>query len=361
MSFHALIFGLYFFLKATQSTTGELIAQVELLDIRPEAPAVEQSSPARMPRSVRDFLQMALPKLPSAAQEAAVQDIETKALPSPVQRETLPQRRFVDKGMLDARPTLSLNASRAPKGPAAALSDVSAKSAAASVSSDLGDMDARPAIDLEEVGRKAVVGGGGSLRIDPNVRAARASNLAEIGASARPRAPAVSQSAAASGGILLADAAPARGPARLSPKLPYGYTRPGGEISLRERPAAARAQAEIAPPAQPQKAQPLDAALQPSMKSMELSGPLASRRVLRHELPSYPAWAREQGVQAEVMIRFFVSSDGRVRDRFLIEKTSGYAEMDQLCKEVLKKWLFVSLPEDAGDQWGIVTFRFRLR
>ena len=94
------------------------------------------------------------------------------------------------------------------------------------------------------------------------------------------------------------------------------------------------------------------------------SNPLAQRKVVNYELPKYPGWARDKGIEAEVVIRFFVSQEGHVRDRLILERTSGYPELDKISMKALKKWLFAALPAERaqeGDQWGIITFRFRLK
>jgi len=107
----------------------------------------------------------------------------------------------------------------------------------------------------------------------------------------------------------------------------------------------------------------LKSTLKPSNKSVEISGPLAKRKVVSYILPKYPGWAKDRGIEAEAVIRFFVSSEGHVRDRLILERTSGYRELDQLCMEALKQWLFAALPAERGkaDQWGVITFRFRLQ
>ncbi len=96
-------------------------------------------------------------------------------------------------------------------------------------------------------------------------------------------------------------------------------------------------------------------------KGMEISGPLADRKILKAAAPRYPAWAKNQGVEADVVVRFYVSADGHVLDRMIIERTSGYRRLDELCMKTLKKMLFA--PLDSGDQveWGFITFHFKLK
>jgi len=95
---------------------------------------------------------------------------------------------------------------------------------------------------------------------------------------------------------------------------------------------------------------------------VEISGPLEKRKVKAAFVPQYPAWAKKQGVEADVSLRFFVNPEGSVTQDISVVITSGYRDLDQLCIESLKKWVFVPLSADEPqvDQWGIITIRFRL-
>lgn len=94
-----------------------------------------------------------------------------------------------------------------------------------------------------------------------------------------------------------------------------------------------------------------------------MEGPLKYRRIVRMELPPYPRWAEEQGVEASVSIRLWVDPKGKVKDALYLEKASGYSELDYLAKEAIRKFVFVTIPEDLPqeDEWGIATFRFELK
>lgn len=105
-------------------------------------------------------------------------------------------------------------------------------------------------------------------------------------------------------------------------------------------------------------------AVTPSKKStVELSGPLKDRKIIASYMPKYPAWMEEKMIEANVSIKFFVSPSGFVKDKMTVETTSGYPELDKIVMEVLKQWQFEPLSKDVlqEDQWGIVTFRFRLQ
>jgi TonB family protein len=94
-----------------------------------------------------------------------------------------------------------------------------------------------------------------------------------------------------------------------------------------------------------------------------MEGPLKYRKILKMELPPYPRWAEEQGIEATVSFRLWVDAKGKVKDNFYLEKTSGYSELDYLAKESLRRFNFVAIPSDQPqeDEWGVATFRFELK
>jgi len=96
-------------------------------------------------------------------------------------------------------------------------------------------------------------------------------------------------------------------------------------------------------------------------RSIEIEGPLANRKVVSYEIPSFPSWAAAQGVvEAEARIRFFVDPSGAVQTEMRVEATSGYGALDRLAMDSLKRWRFEPLAGSTGRQWGIITFRFVL-
>jgi TonB family protein len=94
-----------------------------------------------------------------------------------------------------------------------------------------------------------------------------------------------------------------------------------------------------------------------------MEGPLKYRKILKMELPSYPRWAEEKGIEPSVSIRLWVDPKGKVRENMYLEKTSGYTEIDQLVMQALMKFVFVPLPKEQTqeDEWGVATFRFELK
>jgi protein TonB len=92
-----------------------------------------------------------------------------------------------------------------------------------------------------------------------------------------------------------------------------------------------------------------------------LIGPVADRRLVSYTTPAYPDWAKREGVEGSVSIRFIVLPDGRVKPNILVEKTSGFEDFDRNAKDALLGWRFEPLEKGAhGDQWGVITFNYRL-
>jgi TonB family protein len=91
----------------------------------------------------------------------------------------------------------------------------------------------------------------------------------------------------------------------------------------------------------------------------QLVGPVADRPLVSYVVPTYPDWAKRDGVEGSVVLYFFVLPDGRVKENILVERTSGFADFDGGAVEALGQWKFKALP-GSGEQWGRITFNFRL-
>lgn len=91
-----------------------------------------------------------------------------------------------------------------------------------------------------------------------------------------------------------------------------------------------------------------------------ISGEVKDRDILHRENPQAPRWLEEKGVEAEVVIAFVVNPDGDVGDKVFVQKTSGYADLDRLAIEALKKFVFAPLPLNVRqvEQSGTIVFRF---
>ena len=89
-----------------------------------------------------------------------------------------------------------------------------------------------------------------------------------------------------------------------------------------------------------------------------LEGPIGNRRVIERVLPKSPDWVGRRGLDLTVTIRFQVLADGRVKSGAVIEKTSGFPEIDQSALKAVREWIFESAPATAAQTWGRVTLRF---
>jgi TonB family protein len=93
----------------------------------------------------------------------------------------------------------------------------------------------------------------------------------------------------------------------------------------------------------------------------QLMGPVADRSLVAHRVPEYPSAAQRDGREGSVTLRFFVRPSGLLKENILIEVTSGHADLDRKAVEALRDWRFEALPRgSAGDQWGTITFHFKI-
>ena len=54
-------------------------------------------------------------------------------------------------------------------------------------------------------------------------------------------------------------------------------------------------------------------------------------------------------------------ADGRVKTNILVKRTSGFEDFDGNATAALRDWKFEPLPGGAtGEQWGEITFHYRL-
>lgn len=352
---HGGLLGAYLLYRALNpAESGLIITDVDFVDLA--APAAPAAPPPAMaaPRGVADFLRMALPTLRPSGPREAPRELEAPREP----RLESATPALVDRGGLRRGPAIDVSA-RAPARSGPALGELAAAGAERRAA-EIAAPAAGPAIELEAVGRRGARAPAPAIRLESGGAGPRLQDL-PLAAAAAPRAGASAPSQVREAGIRLeGGGAPARRPGGA---LPVGYAR-GGGLSLAERPSARRGgglAAPAPPPPSPGAKAPAEAA--PSRKGgIEISGPLAGRGLLSARMPAYPDWAQERGVEADVLIRFFVGPDGRVLERMIVERTSGHKELDARCLEALARMLFAPLPAGrTEDQWGIVTFRFRLK
>jgi TonB family protein len=169
---------------------------------------------------------------------------------------------------------------------------------------------------------------------------------------------------------IAAAAAPAEvtGPQPGAQDLVRGVATPEAPgLALRREPVASRGPAlALSAPVRPRSeavaASETTPAAALAVAGVTLAGPVANRPVLSHVLPSYPPWASREAIEGTVTLRFTVLPDGRVREGVQVERTAGYADFDDRAVAALLQWRFA--PLDGGgarDQWGTITFRYRLK
>lgn len=96
-------------------------------------------------------------------------------------------------------------------------------------------------------------------------------------------------------------------------------------------------------------------------KNVEIFGPIVNRSIIHSEIPEYPDWAKRQGIESEVKMKFWVEPSGQVVNIDVIQK-SGYLKLDLLAKNSLSKWKFTQLDAKVPQitQWGEIVVRFVL-
>ena len=101
---------------------------------------------------------------------------------------------------------------------------------------------------------------------------------------------------------------------------------------------------------------------QRTIAGASLLGPVADRPVLFHSLPVYPDWAKREAVESSVTLYFVVRPNGSVSENIVVQRTAGYGDFDENARTALRAWRFQPLKGGrTGDQWGTITFHFRLR
>ncbi len=96
---------------------------------------------------------------------------------------------------------------------------------------------------------------------------------------------------------------------------------------------------------------------------VDIEGELAGRGIHRKVVPSYPDWAKKQGVEGTIQYRVVVLPNGYLRDDVQLDQTSGWRELDRVAYGALLQWEFDPLPAEAPQvlQSGIVTFTFSFK
>jgi len=112
----------------------------------------------------------------------------------------------------------------------------------------------------------------------------------------------------------------------------------------------------------PQPARSSETTARRSVAGASITGPIADRPVLSYAVPAYPEWAKHDAVEGAVTLYFVVRPDGGVKENVLVQKTAGFEDFDENARTALRAWRFKPLsPGQSGEQWGMITFRYRLR
>jgi TonB family protein len=141
---------------------------------------------------------------------------------------------------------------------------------------------------------------------------------------------------------------------------PLALTHGPGGTSSTAMTAATLAERHTAAPEAPAPAG--EAVARRNLAGVSLAGPIADRAILSHPAPSYPDWAKRDAVEGSVTLYFIVRPDGTVKENVLVQKTAGFQDFDDNARDALRSWRFAALPAGhSGEQWGTITFHFRLR
>lgn len=92
--------------------------------------------------------------------------------------------------------------------------------------------------------------------------------------------------------------------------------------------------------------------------SWSIDGGAGSRRLIQREVPTSPDWVGSRGLDLRVSVRFQILPDGRIKPGAVIQKTSGFAEIDRRAVQALRGWRFAPAPATKNEIWGRAVFRF---
>ncbi len=125
------------------------------------------------------------------------------------------------------------------------------------------------------------------------------------------------------------------------------------------RPAEPQPPAPAAEPPVPSSAPPSPPA--PPAPPAPLTPPSFSAAYLNNPAPAYPPLLRRAGEQGRVLLRVFVSADGKAAEVRVL-KSSGFALFDEAAADAVRKWRFVPARrgEEAVAEWVQVPIDFKL-
>jgi protein TonB len=123
--------------------------------------------------------------------------------------------------------------------------------------------------------------------------------------------------------------------------------------------ASAAAFVVDSPPAEPAPVAALAAPAAAVVSAPPLVLPLFNADYLDNPQPIYPAMSRRQGETGRVLLRVYVSADGKA-ERVELKTSSGFERLDQSAREAVTRWRFV--PARRGSEqvaaWVLVPISF---
>ncbi len=341
-AFHALLFFLYFyFVVFPPKTRNIVLSNVDLI-------VQEREAQARLPERSKtfNFLKLALPEIPKIAEPAmpkiAQMDIKTPDRNRRVM--DIPQALAERAGRLSAAEKLEMDAGRRVAG--------GVKDAELDIKTERSAQAMAPRIELEEVGLNKAPAMPQGLEFEESGAVVRPQNMQELNVAvdnARRRSYAPQALSERQGSIVAARPAPVitETPQRLAEAHSAGV-----QLSVRQAPTISADTISM------RRNEALRQAAAPA-PSLEITGPLSRRKVLKYYAPPFPDWASARGIlEAAVSIKFYVDNSGQVMDNAAVEKTSGYSALDRLAVDAIKRWTFEPIPGPVSQEWGIITFRF---
>lgn len=354
--FHIFLYSSYIYLK--QSTPEDLIMleNVEIIEIEPDAPMPPpQVMPAqRPPKNVLDFIKMALPAL-KKQELKEISEPETEEIIKTPKQEKIDLKKTMELRSkpdikLDEKPIFKQNTKLNEILPEKEIDNTNVL---AQLAQD------EPAIEISEVGRKAVKTVPTAPTINFNKKAAP--TLKETQDLKITQKPSTYRPQMLKEGTVTMGKRRVKKTTGYNRKASIGYSK---GIKLKKyvrKPAKdiAKIPSTITSKASKSSQQRVKE-VRPTKKSVEIVGPVTKRKVLRSFLPVYPDWAKAKHIEADVVIRFFVTPNGKVREKIYLERTSGYGKLDQLAIEAIRQWMFEAIATSTGDQWGVITFRYLL-
>ena len=151
---------------------------------------------------------------------------------------------------------------------------------------------------------------------------------------------------------------------KVEPKpVPKPVPRPKPAKAITEpQPEAPPPVAETAPavesvPAEPIKAPPGPVAAAPQ----SVVEPRFDAAYLNNPRPVYPRLSRRLGEQGKVLLRVFVSADGKAEE-VRLHQSSGHRRLDEAARDAVAHWRFIPAKrgDDAVAGWFIVPIEFKL-